>query len=149
MAKSQFMEMLPKQIAGLQLSKRAPTRGMKMLALLRHPIVAPLALAAVTAGIAAFKDARVRAAAERARVKAGEKAAELKHGAAVVGSAVGSAIAEKAAEGKRRIGEAYRNASEAYDAAHTFGTTNGDATPPPTRRIPAKEGLKTGVATQH
>lgn len=134
---------LPKRVAGVKLSKRTRERGGQIVALMKHPIVAPLALATVAAGFAAMKDARVRAAADRARTKAGEAASNLSHGAAVVGSA----IAAKASEGKRRVGDAYRHASEAYDAAHTNGTGNGSKRTTATRRSPAKGPVKETAPT--
>ena len=107
---------LPKRVAGIKLSKPMRIRGGKLLAALKHPVVAPLALAAVAAGAVVLKDnQRVRAAAGKARAKAGEAASSLGHGAAVIGSAV----AAKASEGKRRMGEAYQHASAAYDAGHS------------------------------
>ncbi|MBB4631321.1 hypothetical protein [Sphingosinicella soli] len=122
---------LPKRVAGVKLSKPMRIRGGKLLAALKHPVVAPLALAAVAAGAVALKDNdRVRSAAGKARTKAGEAASGLGHGAAVIGSAV----AAKASAGKRRVGEAYQHASEAYDASHGNGTGNGKPAKKPDQR---------------
>lgn len=116
---------LPKRVAGIKLSKPIRIRGGKVLAALKHPMVAPLALAAVAAGVVVLKDnERVRVAAGKARAKAGEAASSLGHGAAVLGSA----MAAKASEGKRRVGEAYQNASDAYDASRANGQSNGGKT---------------------
>lgn len=61
---------LPKRIAGVKLSKKLRKRGGKVLDLLRHPLTADIAAAAMVAMAAAVRES------ERARKAAGDLGAD-------------------------------------------------------------------------
>lgn len=80
---------LPKRIVGVKLSKRMRKRGGKLLDLVRHPLAAEIATAALVAAVAVIKDdERVRAAAAKTRDKAGAAASGLGQGVANLGASV-------------------------------------------------------------
>lgn len=128
---------LPKKIAGVKVPKELRNVGGVVARLARDPAAREVALAALTAALAARKDNRQ--AARKAIGEAGEAAQKAGKSA----SWIGPALTAAAVEAGRMLVDAYDGGNGSRDGSPPAATDEADAKP--AKKLKAKDAPNPGV----
>lgn len=128
---------IPKKVAGVKVPKELRNAGGMLFKIARDPHAREVALAAVTAALAARKDTRT--AARKAVAETGEATAQ----AGKFTSLIGPALTAAAMEAGRLLLDAYENGSKT--AASQSDPSGGEAEGKASKRVTLKEEAPSGA----